>query len=265
MTFHDRRDAGRKLAELLESYRGERPVVVGIPRGGVPVAAEVARALEAPLDVTIVRKIGAPQNPEFAIGALAEGGVHVLHDEAVRMLGLSDASMRARIAETEHELLDGVLRYRGAQAPVELRGRTAIVVDDGLATGSSVLAAIRSLRKRGAARVVLAVPVAASESAKRLRQDADEVVCVEQPDDLWAVGLWYEDFRPTTDEEVVRLLAASGAEPEPGMAEPGMDVDVDVDVDAGVDVDADAGADTVGDRRADPEDASRNASREDGR
>lgn len=211
--FRDRQDAGRRLAGVLLPYRDERPaavVVVGIPRGGVPVAAEVARILRAPLDVTVVRKIGAPRNPEFAIGALAEGGIHVLNRDAVWMLGLSDAAVGARIEQTEDELRDRVSRYRGARAPVALRGRTAIVVDDGLATGSSALAAVRSLRARGAAGVVLGVPVGASESANKLRRDADEVVCVHEPDDLWAVGLWYEDFRPTTDEEVVSLLAAAG-------------------------------------------------------
>lgn len=215
LRFHDRRDAGRRLAELLKPYRGERPIVIGIPRGGVPVAAEVARALEAPLDVTIVRKIGAPQNPEFALGALAEGGVHVLNEDSVKMLGLSDAGVRALIEEIEGELLARVRRYRGTRAPLELQGRTAILVDDGLATGSSALAAVQSLRKRGAERVILAAPVAASESADRLRRYADSVVCVEEPQDLWAVGLWYEDFRPTTDEEVVKLLAASCADAAP--------------------------------------------------
>lgn len=210
--FRDRRDAGRRLAALLEPYRSEQPIIVGIPRGGVPVAAEVARALRAPLDVTIVRKLGAPQNPEFAIGAIAEGGVHVLGEDTVKMLGLSEASVHALVEEVERELIDRVLRYRGARAPLELSGRTVVLIDDGLATGNSALAAVQSLRKRGAARVILAVPVAAGESADRLRRYADEVVCVEEPEDLWAVGLWYEDFRPTTDEEVVGLLEESHGE-----------------------------------------------------
>jgi putative phosphoribosyl transferase len=218
--FQDRHDAGRRLAALLEPFRDEQPVVVGIPRGGVPVAAEVARALDAPLDIAIVRKIGAPQNPEYAIGALAECGVHVLSEEAVRALGLSEAQLQGLIARTERELGERLRRYRGAREPVELTGRTVILIDDGLATGSSALAALGSLRERGATRVILAVPVAAPASVQALRDYADEVVCVEMPDDLWAVGYWYEDFRPTTDEEVTTLLAESTwATPQPPGAE----------------------------------------------
>jgi putative phosphoribosyl transferase len=209
--FTDRHDAGRQLAALLEPFREERPVVVGIARGGVPVAAEVARALDAPLDIAVVRKIGAPQNPEYAIGALAEGGVHVLSTGTVRAVGLSEAELQALVARAEGELSERLRRYRGARTPTELTGRTVILVDDGLATGRSALAAVRSLRKRGASRVILAVPVAAPESVHALRDEADEVVCVEMPDDLWAIGFWYEDFRPTTDEEVAALLA-EGAE-----------------------------------------------------
>jgi putative phosphoribosyl transferase len=212
--FRDRHDSGRRLAALLERLGSERPVVVGIPRGGVPVAAEVARRLGASLDVTVVRKIGAPQNPEFAIGALAEGGVYVLSDPTVHALGLSDAALEALIARSEDELLERLACYRGAREPAPLGGRTVILTDDGLATGRSAIAAVQSLRKRGAARVILAVPVAAAESAQKLRQYADEVVCVEEPDDLWAVGYWYEDFRPTTDEEVTTLLGQYGCSPQ---------------------------------------------------
>jgi predicted phosphoribosyltransferase len=204
--FADRGDAGRRLAALLEALRAEHPVVVGIPRGGVPVAAEIASVLGAPLDVAVVRKIGAPANPEFAIGALAEGGVHVLSERAVAALGLSSAETRELIAGVQEELVERLLRYRGAQPPIDLRGRTAILVDDGLATGRSAMAAVESLRLRGAARVALAVPVAAPESAERLRGYADEVICAEAPADLWAVGYWYEDFTPTPDAEVASLL-----------------------------------------------------------
>ncbi|HTR89624.1 MAG TPA: phosphoribosyltransferase family protein [Solirubrobacteraceae bacterium] len=211
--FRDRRDAGLRLAASLERFREERPVVIGIPRGGVPVAAQVARALGAPLDVAVVRKIGAPQNPEFAIGALAEGGVHVLNDEVVRALGLSGERLRELIARAEAELAERRLRYRGAREATPLGGRTAILVDDGLATGQSARAAVASLRARGAGRVILAVPVAAPESADELRRQADEVVCVEEPAELWAIGYWYEDFRPTSDEEVAALLARYGEVP----------------------------------------------------
>ncbi len=211
IVFKDRRDAGRRLAEQLEPFRAEQPVVVGIPRGGVPVAAEVARALGAPLDVAVVRKIGAPQNPEFAIGALAEGGVHVLSEQVVRATGLSEEGLRALIEGVERELDERIDRYRGAREPVQIEGRTVILVDDGLATGRSALAAVISLRKRGARRVILAVPVAAPTSVEALRAEADDVVCVEMPADMWAVGLWYEDFSPTSDEEVAALLAENAA------------------------------------------------------
>ncbi len=206
--FRDRRDAGRRLAAMLEHARGEHPVVVGIPRGGVPVAAEVARALGAPLDVAVVRKIGAPRNPEYAIGALAEGGVHVLSEQAVHALRLTEDERAALVTRVEGELEQRLRRYRGDRTPIELTGRTVILVDDGLATGRSALAAVRSLRRRGAARVIVAVPVAARQSTQSLSDEADEVVCVEMPPDLWAVGYWYADFSPTTDAEVVALLAA---------------------------------------------------------
>ena len=205
--FRDRHDAGRQLASLLERFRVERPVVVGIPRGGVPVAAEVARALDAPLDVALVRKLGAPNNPEFAIGALAEGRVLVLSERIVRALGLSAPDLRALVAGGEEEVAGQLRRYRRSREPLDLAGRSVILVDDGLATGRSAQAAVRSVRKRGAARVIIAVPVAARESAQMLREEADEVLSVEEPADLWAVGYWYEDFRPTSDEEVRALLA----------------------------------------------------------
>jgi putative phosphoribosyl transferase len=205
--FKDRHDAGCRLAELLEPYRIEQPVVVGLPRGGVPVAAEVARALGAPLDVAVVRKIGAPQNSEYAIGAVAEGGVHVLGHRQGRSADLSTSELGALIARAESELDERLRHYRGTRQRVELAGRTVIMVDDGLATGRSALAAVRSLRRRGADRVVLAAPVASREAARLLGDAADVVVFVEIPPDLWAVGAWYDDFRPTSDEEVARLLA----------------------------------------------------------
>ena len=207
-SFRDRVDAGERLAALLARFRGERPpIVAGMARGGVPVAAEVARALDAPLDIVVVRKIGAPRNPEFALGALAEGSAHVLSYETARSLGLSDADVQMLIADTERELSERTRRYRGGREPLDVTGRTVILVDDGLATGRSAQAAIQALRNRGAARVILAVPVAAPESVEALRGAADEIVCVEMPEDLWAVGYWYEDFRPTSDEEVASLLA----------------------------------------------------------
>lgn len=215
--FRDRRQAGRRLAARLEPLRETEPVILGMPRGGVPVAAEVARELDAPLDVVLVRKIGAPQNPEYALGAVAENGVRLLRPDLQR-LGISDAELEQVSSRGDRELSEQIRRYRGAHPPLELRGRTAIIVDDGLATGLSALAAIRSVRMRGAARIILAVPVAAPKAAAALSAEADEVVSVEMPEDLWAVGLWYEDFRPTSDEEVASLLAE--LRPSAGLPKP---------------------------------------------
>ena len=205
--FADRHDAGRRLAALLGDFRRENPVVVGIPRGGIPVAAEVARALEAPLDVAVVRKIGAPGNREYAIGALAEGDVSVIGDEAIRALGLGAAELDEVVGRAQRELAQRLARYQGKGPRLAVAGRTVLLVDDGLATGRSAQAAARSLRERGATRIILAVPVAAPESVRNLRKWVDDVVCVEMPEHLWAIGLWYDDFRPTSDEEVAALLA----------------------------------------------------------
>jgi predicted phosphoribosyltransferase len=211
--FRDRAEAGRSLAAALERFTSEDPVVLAMPRGGVPVAAEVARALHAPLDVTVVCKIGAPRNPEFALGAVAEGGVVIVSADSARALGLGASTVRALVARAERELAAKTRRYRGDLAPVELGGRTAILIDDGLATGRSARAAIASLRRRGAERVVLAVPVAAPQSASKLRAVADEIVCLRAPPDLWAVGVWYDDFAPIDDAAVASLLADAGARP----------------------------------------------------
>jgi putative phosphoribosyl transferase len=202
--FADRRDAGRRLAALLEPFRDESPVVAGMARGGVPVAAEVAEALDAPLDVVLVRKIGAPLQPEYAIGALAEGGVRVLSEEAEAAAG--EPELEAHIAAVGRELEERVRRYRGGAATLPVAGRTVLLVDDGLATGRSARAAALSLRARGAARIVLAVPVAARASVGGLRDCVDAVVCAEAPAELWAVGLWYRDFHPVSDGEVAALL-----------------------------------------------------------
>jgi predicted phosphoribosyltransferase/dienelactone hydrolase len=205
--FADRHDAGRRLAALLGDFGREKPVVVGVPRGGIPVAAEVASALGAPLDVVVVRKIGAPANPEYAIGAVAEGNVSVISRDVVRALGLGGAELEAVVGRAQDELAGRLAQYNSIHRRVTVAGRTVLLVDDGLATGRSAQAAARSLRERGAARVVLAVPVAAPESAREARTWVDELVCVEMPSDLWAIGLWYEDFSPTSDEEVAALLA----------------------------------------------------------
>ena len=189
----------------------------------MPVAAEVARSLGAPLDVVVVRKVGAPENPEYGIGALAEGGVSLISDEAVRALGITDAQLDALLERTRGELADRLSRYRADRVPLPVEGRTVLLVDDGLATGRTAQAAAQSLQRRGAARVILAVPVAAPASAEALRDQVDEVVCVEMPADLWAIGLWYEDFGPTPDDEVTSLL---GEQRGPGR-EPAREVTVD--------------------------------------
>jgi putative phosphoribosyl transferase len=207
MRFADRRDAGRRLAALLADLGRENPLVVGIPRGGMPVAAEVARALAAPLDIVVVRKIGAPENPEYAIGALAEGGVVVIDGQAARRLQLSAAALDAAVGRAQRELDERLAHDYARRRRPAVAGRTVVLVDDGLATGHSAQAAARALRQRGAARVILAVPVAAPESAHALRGLVDEVVCVQTPADLWAIGLWYRDFSPTSEEEVAALLA----------------------------------------------------------
>jgi putative phosphoribosyl transferase len=213
--FLDRIDAGRQLARRLLATREESPVVLGLPRGGLPVALEVARALGAPLDVLVSRKLGAPESPEYGIGAIAEGGAVYLRDDAVREIGLSERDV-AEIAEREGaEVERRVRRYRGGRPPVEVRGRTVILVDDGIATGGTARAAVRALRERGAARVVLAVPVVARRTAERLAAEVDALVFVEAPEDFYAVGQWYEDFRQTSDEEVEACLAAARAAEDP--------------------------------------------------
>ncbi len=216
MLFRDREQAGRLLAEKLERLRAERPVVLGLTRGGVPVAFEVARALDAPLDVVVVRKIGAPDSPEYAIGAIAEGGAVVVRREALRDVGLGEDDV-ADLAEQEAvELARRVQLYRGGRPPAELAGRTAIVVDDGVATGATARAAARAARRRGAARVVLAAPVVAAASVAELRADFDEVIAVELPDPFYAVGAWYERFEQVSDEQVLKSLRRARGEPAEG-------------------------------------------------
>ena len=205
--FQNRQDAGRQLATLLGSLAG-RPhmVVLGLPRGGVPVAAEVAAALRAPLDVFIVRKLGVPGQEEFAMGAIASGGARVIDAALVRDLAISTAEINAVAQAETRELERRERQYRGDRPFPELAGRTVIVVDDGLATGASMRVAVAALRGEHPARIVVAVPVAPWETCEALRQAADEVVCAVTPEPFHAVGLWYEDFRQTSDEEVHDLL-----------------------------------------------------------
>jgi putative phosphoribosyl transferase len=205
--FRDRSEAGRALAEAVRSLDLDDPVVFGLPRGGVPVAFEVARALDAPLDVLVARKIGAPGNPELAIGAVSEGGVQVLDHAMIGRLLVGHEELEHAIARASGELEERVARYRRVQDPVPVDGRTAVVVDDGLATGATAHAALRAMRARGARRIVLAVPVGSSQALESLAPEADEIVCVLVPEDLWAIGFWYLDFGQTSDEEVGELLA----------------------------------------------------------
>jgi len=208
--FDDRRDAGRRLAELLLPFATEDPVVVALPRGGVPVAREVAEALRAPLEILAVRKLGAPHNPEYGIGAIAEGGTRVFDAEALAVLGIDGRDLDAIVARETAELERRVETYRGGRPPLSLAGRTAIVVDDGVATGVTDTAALRAIRRQRPRRLVLAVPVCVPESLARLRDEADEVACLLTPPQLYGVGQWYRDFSQVSDEEVVDALGTVG-------------------------------------------------------
>jgi predicted phosphoribosyltransferase len=205
--FTDRTDAGRRLAVALRHLERRDPVVLGLPRGGVPVAYEVAQALRAPLDVIVVRKLGVPYRPELGFGAIGEGGVRVISDEIVRHAGVREKDLVAVERAEEAELLRRAQAYREGRPRLPLKGRTVVVVDDGVATGATARAACQVVRAQGADHVVLAVPVASPDVAARLRGDADEVVCLSTPSLFSAVGEWYRDFSQTSDEEVVSLLA----------------------------------------------------------
>ncbi len=216
--FRDRFEAGRFLARKLDAYR-DRPdaLVLALPRGGVPVGFAVADQLRLPLDVFLVRKLGLPGQPELAMGAIATGGTVVLNDDVVRMLGVSPQLIDRVAAAERQELARREQAYRGTRPAPDVRGRTAILVDDGLATGSTMKAAARALARQGPARVVIAVPTAPPDVCQALAAEADEVVCAMTPEPFDAVGLWYQDFSQTTDDEV-RALLARAAEGHPSRA-----------------------------------------------
>ncbi|MDQ0989167.1 phosphoribosyltransferase family protein [Streptomyces sp. V3I7] len=226
MRFDNRTDAGRRLAGHLEQLRGEDVVVLGLPRGGVPVAYEVARALDAPLDVLVVRKLGVPWQPELGFGAIGEQGVRVLNEDVIRDAGLVPAQL-APVEEAERaELERRVGRYRAGRDCMSLAGRTAVIVDDGIATGATAEAACRVVRDQGAARVVLAVPVAPERTLPHLREVADQVVCLQSPRYLGSVGSWYQDFEQTGDDEVAALLAHSARPAQAPPPPPNREVEV---------------------------------------
>ncbi len=216
--FADRSDAGQRLGELLAAQLGVHGatgvVVVGLPRGGVPVARAVADALGAPLDVLVVRKVGVPSHRELAMGAVAEDRTVVVNREVVRATGISPAVFEREAIQQWEEVEARAHRYRAGRPAVSLRGRAVVVVDDGLATGATAEVACRLARARGARRVVLAVPVAPPDTLNRLTATADDVICLEAPRAFFAVGQWYRDFTPTTDDDVVRLLAGHPAPPD---------------------------------------------------
>jgi putative phosphoribosyl transferase len=204
--YRDRIEAGARLAKELEEYRGEHPVVLGIPRGGVPVAAEVARLLGGELDVMVARKLGAPGHEELAIGAVTADGARYLNQEILQAVGVDDRYLTEITERQTAEAAKREARFRGPHGPIELRGRTVILVDDGLATGATMRAAARAVRGREPARLIIAVPVGAREAVAALAEDADRVVCPAQPEPFIAIGLHYEDFGQVEDEEVLALL-----------------------------------------------------------
>jgi putative phosphoribosyl transferase len=210
MIYRDRAEAGKKLAKHLTDYANREDVLVlALPRGGVPVAFEVANALHAPLDIFLVRKLGVPGQEELAMGAIATGGVRVLNEDVVGYLDIPNDVIDAVAADEERELERRQRLYRGNRPPPDVRERTVILIDDGLATGSTMRAAAKALRKQQPARVVVAVPVSAAETCDEFRMEVDEIICAAIPEPFLGVGLWYEDFSQTTDQEVRDLLEKS--------------------------------------------------------
>lgn len=220
--FRDRADAGRRLAVRLERYRDEEPLVLALPRGGVPVGFEISHALGAPLDVFISRKLGAPGQPELGIGAVAQGGTRVLNERLVQRLGIPEDYLEYVTRREQAEVERRLRLLRGDRPEPEVRGRTAILVDDGLATGVTALAAIEALKTKDPRRIVLAVPVCAAPTAEMMRFEVDDLVSLQIPEDLYAIGFWYENFDQVPDETVIELLERARREVErPGLRPPG--------------------------------------------
>jgi putative phosphoribosyl transferase len=208
MIFQNRREAGKRLADLLQEYAGlPNVLVLGLPRGGVPVAYEVAKALGAPLDVFVVRKLGVPGQEELAFGAIATGGVRILNPSVMKQARITDEELESITAAESKELERREHAFRGDRPAPQIRGHTVILVDDGLATGATMRAAVMALRQQGPARVVVGVPAASPETCAEFQDDVDDIVCAVTPDPFYSVGLWYDDFTQTTDEEVHDLLA----------------------------------------------------------
>lgn len=216
MAFKDRSEAGCKLAAALAAYKDQQPAVLALPRGGVPVAAEVAVALNAPLDLILVRKIGVPYQPELAMGAIVDGSspVIVRNEDVIRLAGIEEAEFKAAGDSELAEIERRRQRYLGGRERLDVAGRTAIVIDDGIATGATTRAALRAIRMRNPKKLVLAVPVAPTDSLAAMREEADEVVCLEDHEFFGAIGLYYRDFRQISDEEVIAILARFPPKPK---------------------------------------------------
>lgn len=210
--LRDRVEAGQRLAEQLTAYADRTDLIVlGLPRGGVPVAYEIAQALHAPLDVYVVRKLGVPSQPELAMGAIATGGIRVLNEEVVTSLAIPESLIAAVVAKEQGEAERRERLYRGDRPPLDIAGKTVILVDDGVATGATMRVALKALRSQKPAKLIVAVGVAPPETCEALAQEADEVVCLIRPVGFWAVGFWFDDFTPTSDNEVRTLMAQADA------------------------------------------------------
>ncbi|MHB8674731.1 MAG: phosphoribosyltransferase [Candidatus Limnocylindrales bacterium] len=216
----DRLDAAAKLAEELDGYRGQNVLVLGIPRGGVPVAAEVARRLDAELDIVVARKVGAPNAPELALGAVTANGGRFFNEGIIHDLGVAATYLENTVAREMAEARRREEKFRNGHSPSPIRNRVVLVVDDGLATGATMRAAVRSVRSRHPAKLVVAVPVGSDQACAALRDEVDDLVCLYQPDPFYAVGMYYRNFDPVPDSEVQRILSEAGAGPEISKAAP---------------------------------------------